>query len=73
MAELTRRLQLLLDPEQMQHLQTIAKQRRKSVAELIREAVDRAYSPRTNIQAIRALESLRDRHWISADAIHARK
>ena len=73
MAELTRRLQLLLDPDQMEHLQAIAKQRRKSVAELIREAVDRAYRPRSNLQALRVLDELRDRHWISADAIHARE
>ncbi len=73
MAELTRRLQLLLDPEQMEQLQALAKQRRKSVAELIREAVDRTYSPRSNLQALRVLDELRrGRHWLPAEAIHDR-
>lgn len=69
MAELTRRLQLLLEPEQMEYLQAIAKQRNKSVAELIRDAVDKAYSPRSNLKAIQVLEALRDTSWISADAL----
>lgn len=73
MAELTRRLQLLLDPEQMEHLQTIARQRHTSVAELIRSAVDRVYSPRTDLGPLRVLEELRHRHWISAEAVYANK
>ena len=59
MAELTRRLQILLDPDQMESLQAIAQKRRKSVAELIREAVDIQYRPRTEVRRIQAMESLR--------------
>ncbi|HMU85625.1 MAG TPA: ribbon-helix-helix protein, CopG family [Leptospiraceae bacterium] len=59
MAELTRRLQILLDPDQMESLQAIAQKRRKSVAELIREAVDIQYRPRTEVRRIQAIESLR--------------
>ncbi|MCE9599294.1 MAG: ribbon-helix-helix protein, CopG family [Spirochaetia bacterium] len=59
MAELTRRLQILLDPEQMEYLQTLSKQRRKSVAELIRESVDIVYRPRSDLGKKRALADLR--------------
>lgn len=59
MAELTRRLQILLDPDQMESLQAIGQKRRKSVAELIREAVDIQYRPRTEVRRIQAIESLR--------------
>lgn len=59
MAELTRRLQILLDPEQMEYLQSLAKARRKSVAELIRESVDIVYRPRSDLGRKRALAELR--------------
>ncbi len=64
MAELTRRLQILLDPDQMETLQRIAQERRKSVAELIREAVDTQYSPRTELRRVQALESLRAQTYL---------
>ena len=69
MAELTRRLQLLLEPEQMEYLQAIARQRNKSVAELIREAVEKEYSPRSNLRAMRALEGLKRNSWLAAEEI----
>ncbi|MBL8020275.1 MAG: hypothetical protein JNM27_11465 [Leptospirales bacterium] len=59
MAELTRRLQILLDPEQMEYLQTLSRERRKSVAELIRESVDIVYRPRSDLGKKRALADLR--------------
>ena len=40
---LTRRVGVLLEPEQYSVLQDLARQRRKSVASLIREAVEREY------------------------------
>lgn len=69
MAELTRRLQLLLEPEQMEYLQAIAKQRNKSVAELIRDAVEKEYSPRSNLRAVQVLEGLRRSSWLAAEEI----
>lgn len=43
MATLTRRLQVLLDEERYAWLERVAQQRGTTVAELVREALDRAY------------------------------
>lgn len=43
MAELTRRLQVLLDEDRYQRLERTARARRTSVATLVREAVDAAF------------------------------
>lgn len=67
MAELTRRLQLLLEPGQMENLQSIAQQTGRSVAELIRDAIDRAYSPRSDLAARQVLERMKTRAWIQTD------
>jgi len=43
MAELTRRLQILLDQRRYDRLEALARRRKTSVATLIREAVDTAF------------------------------
>jgi hypothetical protein len=68
MAELTRRLQILLDPDQMTHLKEIARQRRKSVAELIRESVDLIYRPRSDLKRKRILSDLKTQSFFRLDA-----
>jgi len=68
MAELTRRLQILLDPDQMTHLQEVAKSRRKSVGELIRESVDLMYRPRSDLKKKRILSDLRGQSFLKLDA-----
>jgi predicted DNA-binding ribbon-helix-helix protein len=45
MCMLTHRLQLLLDDERYQRVQTLARQRGTSVAAVIREALDRGLPP----------------------------
>ena len=45
MAEMTRRLQLLLDDERMERLEQRAQADSRSVASLIRQAIDIAYPP----------------------------
>ena len=45
MAQMTRRLQLLLDEERMDRLEERAQAGSRSVASLIREAIDIAYPP----------------------------
>lgn len=44
MATLTRRLQVLIEEERFARLEHIASQRQTTVAALVREALDRAYS-----------------------------
>lgn len=43
MPTLTRRLQVLLDEERYQRLRTLAERQDRTVAELVRDALDRAY------------------------------
>jgi len=64
MAEYTRRLQLLLKEEQLNTLKEIAGRRNISTAELIRETVEEVYRPRSEIQALNALSSLRKLSFI---------
>ncbi|CAN5661063.1 hypothetical protein BH24ACT15_BH24ACT15_21540 [soil metagenome] len=47
MATLTRRLQVLLEEDRFARLDHIAKQRRTTVAALVRDALDRVYSSDT--------------------------
>lgn len=57
MAELTRRLQVLLDEDRYRRLESLARSRRTSVATLVREAVDVAYpkQPTSRLEAGRRL------------------
>lgn len=54
MCMLSHRLQLLLDEERYQRIATLAKQRKTSVAAVIREAIDRGLpaAPRRRVAAV---------------------
>ena len=58
MSELTKRLQILLSPEQYKKLELYAKKERKSVASVIREAVDKMLSQRTKSEKKKAVERM---------------
>lgn len=58
MSELTKRLQILLSPEQYIKLELYAKKERKSVASVIREAVDKMLSQRTKSEKKKAVERM---------------
>lgn len=58
MAEYTERLQILLSPEQHAFLADLARRRRQSAGELVREAVFAAYRPSSNLRALQALRTL---------------
>ncbi len=65
MAALTRRVQLLLTPEQYERLATLARARGRSVGALIREAIERVYFAEpaegleARLEAVRKMAALR--------------
>lgn len=48
---MTRRLQILLDEERYQKVAAVASEQHRSVASVIREAIDRSLSPATSRRA----------------------
>jgi predicted DNA-binding protein len=59
MAELNRRLQLLLSDEQFDFLKNLSDQSGQSVSELIRRAVEETFRPASNVRALGGLRKLR--------------
>lgn len=60
MADYTRRLHVLLSEEQFDFLNDLAHRHRRSVGELVREAIDHTYRPVTDTAPLLALRTLRD-------------
>ncbi|MDI6822149.1 MAG: ribbon-helix-helix protein, CopG family [Actinomycetota bacterium] len=61
MSELTKRLQILLSPEQYRKLELYAKKRKKSVASVIREAIEKLLHERTKLEKKKAVERMLSR------------
>ena len=61
MSKLTKRLQLLLTPEQYKMLQLYAKKHKKSIGSVIREALDKMISGRSKKEKKKAVERLLSR------------
>lgn len=59
MAELNRRLQLLLSEEQFSFYKQLSEQRGQPVSELIRLAMDEVYRPASNLRPLQALHKIR--------------
>lgn len=60
MADYTRRLHVLLSDEQFDFLNDLAHRHRRSVGELVREAIDHTYRPVTDTAPLLAVRTLRD-------------
>ncbi|MCB1308120.1 MAG: hypothetical protein KDK30_08075 [Leptospiraceae bacterium] len=60
MADYTRRLHVLLSDEQFDFLNDLAQRHRRSVGELVREAIDHTYRPVTDTAPLLAVQTLRD-------------
>lgn len=60
-ADLNRRLQILLSEEQFAFLKELSSKTKRPVGDLVRMAVEKVYRPSTDIQKIRIIESFRDR------------
>ena len=58
MADLTRRVHILLKEDQWEYLKNLSELRQKPVGELMREAVESAYRPRSDARARFALKNL---------------
>ena len=61
MSELTKRLQLLLTPEQYKMVQLYAKKHKKSIGSVIREALDKIISERSKKEKQKAVQRLLSR------------
>ncbi len=75
MADLTRRLQVLLTGEQFDFLKETSRSKKKPVGDLVRQAIERAYRPSSSTALIPVLEELKDIKFIketSVDEIRAR-
>lgn len=64
MADYTRRLQVLLTEEQFQFLKDLSRQKRRSVGDLIRDSVDRAYRPSSSLAHLRVVGELRSASFL---------
>lgn len=64
MAELNRRLQLLLSDEQFEFLKQLSEQSGQSVSELIRRAVEETFRPASNVRALGTLRKMRETPYL---------
>lgn len=64
MAELNRRLHILVTEELYLFLQDLSRERRQPVGELIRYAVEKVYRPSSDLREIRALGKIRQRTFL---------
>ncbi len=69
MAELTRRLQILLSQEQFDFLKDLSARRDTSVGDLIRYAVDRTYRPSSSLVKLQVLHELRQNRFVESDSL----
>lgn len=67
MAEFTKRLQVLFTEEEYNFLKNLSKEKRRSVGDLIRDAVSRIYRPSVPLANKRALETIREREYLCFD------
>lgn len=59
MADLNKRIHILLKNEQLEFLKRISARERKPVGELVREALELVYHPRSDIRSRLSLKRLR--------------
>ena len=68
MAELNRRMQLLLSEEQFDFYKALSEKRGQPVSELIRRAMDETFRPATNVSSLQALRKIRHTTYAASDA-----
>jgi hypothetical protein len=64
MAELTKRLQILLTEEEFQYLKNLSHEKRRSVGDLVRSAVARTYRPSTSVSQLWALKDIQENEYL---------
>jgi len=65
MAELTKRLQILMTEEEFQFLKHLSGEKRRSVGDLVRQAVARTYRPSSSVSQLWALKDIEENTFLA--------
>ncbi|MDH5655475.1 MAG: hypothetical protein OEZ34_06175 [Spirochaetia bacterium] len=69
MAELTRRVQILMTDEEYDFLKSLSDEKRRSVGDLIRSAVAKQYRPSSSVAHLWALDEIKDTVYLNEDSL----